>query len=179
MRKSIRWILFALTADNWQRDKLIDKDKMIERSMRKSIFLNVSFSKIIARFEAKFDVTKACFFVIILSSTDLCVHWSVLISLRWWYESSQYTDDVVYSWMSTRFWLIASDDLYVESVNHVTHANSIRSDYLSISLSRLIRSFVHIITSLMMIWTDRWCRLFRLRLWLILKSDDINMFNCF
>ncbi len=43
----------------------------------------------------------------------------------------------------TRFWLIASDDLYVESVNHVTHANSIRSDYLSTSLSRLIKPFVH------------------------------------
>jgi hypothetical protein len=30
-------------------------------------------------------------------------HWCVLIPLRWWYESSQYTDDVVYCWMSTRF----------------------------------------------------------------------------
>jgi hypothetical protein len=43
----------------------------------------------------------------------------------------------------TRFWLIASDDLYVESVSHVTHANPIRSDYLSISLSKLIKPFVH------------------------------------
>jgi hypothetical protein len=42
----------------------------------------------------------------------------------------------------TRFWLIASDDLYVESVNHVTHANSIWSGYLSTSLSKLIKPFV-------------------------------------
>jgi heme/copper-type cytochrome/quinol oxidase subunit 4 len=55
--------------------------------MRKSILLNVSSSKTIARFEAEFDVTKACFFVVILSSTDLCVHWSVLIHL--------YGDDTV------------------------------------------------------------------------------------
>jgi hypothetical protein len=72
--------------------------------MQKSILLNVSSSKTIARFEAKFDVTKICFFVVILSFTDLCVHWSVLIHLydddtiqvsilyecslliEWWYE---------------------------------------------------------------------------------------------
>ncbi len=63
----------------------------------------------------------------------------MLISLRWWYISSQYT-----VWCSllielnTRFWVIVNDDLYVESVNHVIHVNSIRSDYLSTSLSRLI-----------------------------------------
>jgi hypothetical protein len=34
MRKSIRWILFALTADNWQRDKLTDKDKIEAVRMR-------------------------------------------------------------------------------------------------------------------------------------------------
>jgi hypothetical protein len=71
--------------------------------MRKSIFLNVSSSKTIARFGAEFGVTKACFFVVVLSFTDLCVHWSVLIHLygddtiqvsilyvkftiEWWYE---------------------------------------------------------------------------------------------
>jgi hypothetical protein len=31
----------------------------------------------------------------------------------------------------------------------------------------------------MLIWTDRWRRFFRLRLWLILKNDDIDMFNDF
>jgi hypothetical protein len=31
------------------------------------------------------------FIVIVLSFTNLCVHWSVLISLQWWYKSSQYT----------------------------------------------------------------------------------------
>jgi hypothetical protein len=31
----------------------------------------------------------------------------------------------------------------------------------------------------MMIWTNRWCRFFRLRLWLILNNDDIDMFNDF
>ncbi len=31
----------------------------------------------------------------------------------------------------------------------------------------------------MLIWTDRWRRLFRLKLWLILKNDDIDMFNDF
>ncbi len=31
----------------------------------------------------------------------------------------------------------------------------------------------------MLIWTNRWRRFFRLRLWLILKSDDIDMFNDF
>ncbi len=31
----------------------------------------------------------------------------------------------------------------------------------------------------MMIWTNRWRRFFRLRLWLILKSDCIDMFNDF
>ncbi len=81
MRKSIRWIICARAVDNWQRDKLIDKDKMIKRSMGKSILLNVLSSKTIARFEAKFGVTQACFFVVILSSTDLCVHWSVLVYL--------------------------------------------------------------------------------------------------
>jgi hypothetical protein len=55
--------------------------------MRKSILLNVSFSKTIARFEAEFGVTKACFFVVILSFTDLCIHWSVLIHL--------YDDDTI------------------------------------------------------------------------------------
>jgi hypothetical protein len=43
--------------------------------------------------------------------------------------------------------LLSDDDLYVESVNHGTHVNSIRSDYLSISLSRLIKSFVHTLQS--------------------------------
>jgi hypothetical protein len=45
--------------------------------------------------------------------------------------------------MNTRFWLIASDDLYVESVGHVTHAIPIRSGYLPTSLSRLVKPFVH------------------------------------
>jgi hypothetical protein len=72
MRKSIRWILFALTADSWQRDRLIDKDKKIKRLMRKSILLNVSSSKTIARFEAKFDVTKACFFVVVCYRLLIC-----------------------------------------------------------------------------------------------------------
>jgi hypothetical protein len=67
----------------------------------------------------------------------------LLIPLRWWYESSQYTDDVVYCWMNTLFWLIVSDGLYVESVGQVTHANPIRSGYLPTSLSRLIKPFVH------------------------------------
>ncbi len=31
----------------------------------------------------------------------------------------------------------------------------------------------------MLIWTNRWRQFFRLRLWLILKNDDINMFNDF
>ncbi len=31
----------------------------------------------------------------------------------------------------------------------------------------------------MLIWTNRWRRFFRLRLWLILKNNDINMFNNF
>jgi hypothetical protein len=108
MRKSIRWILFALAADSWQRDKLIDKDKKIKKSMRKSILLNVSSSKTIARFEAEFDVTKACFFVVVLSFTDLCVHWSVLISLRWWYDSSQYTVCEVYCWMMIRGFILST-----------------------------------------------------------------------
>jgi hypothetical protein len=72
MRKSIRWILFALAADSWQRDRLTDKDKKIKRSMRKSILLNVSSSKTIARFEAKFDVTTACFFVVVCYRLLIC-----------------------------------------------------------------------------------------------------------
>ncbi len=31
----------------------------------------------------------------------------------------------------------------------------------------------------MLIWTNRWRQFFRLRLWLILKNDDIDMFNDF
>jgi hypothetical protein len=71
----------------------------------------------------------------------------LLIPPRWWYESSQYTDDVVYCWMSTRFWLIASDNLYVENVSHVTHIISIRSGYL-----RLIKPFEHTLQSLWKWW---------------------------
>jgi hypothetical protein len=72
----------------------------------------------------------------------------LLISLRWWYESSQYTDDVVYCWMSTRSWFYLLCDLYVRCVNHVIYTNLIRSDYLSIYLMRLIKSFEHTLQSL-------------------------------
>ncbi len=54
--------------------------------------------------------------------------------------------------MSTRFRFYLLCYLYVESVGHVIHANSIRSDYLSISLSRLIKSFVHTLQSLWKWW---------------------------
>jgi hypothetical protein len=44
----------------------------------------------------------------------------VLVPLRWWYESSQYTDDVVYCWMDTRFWLLSSRWSICRDVSHVT-----------------------------------------------------------
>ncbi len=44
----------------------------------------------------------------------------MLISLRWWYTSSQYIDDVVYCWMSTRFWLLPSRWSICRDVDHVT-----------------------------------------------------------
>jgi hypothetical protein len=46
---------------NW----LISRKNEFKRSMRKSILLNYLSSKTIARFEAKFNVTKVCFFVIV------------------------------------------------------------------------------------------------------------------
>jgi ABC-type uncharacterized transport system fused permease/ATPase subunit len=40
--------------------------------MRKSILLNVSPSKTIARFGAEFGVTKACFFVVVCYRLLIC-----------------------------------------------------------------------------------------------------------
>ncbi len=60
----------------------------------------------------------------------LTIIWTdLLISLRWWYESSQYTVCVVYYWMSTRFRFYLLCGLYVRCVNHVIHTNLIRSVY--------------------------------------------------
>jgi hypothetical protein len=72
--------------------------------------------------------------------SSLTVYWSVhsLISvdspLRWWYCSSQYTVCEVYCWMRYNWSSYLMNDLYVECVNHVIHANLMRSDYLSIYL---------------------------------------------
>ncbi len=69
--KSVRRILFAQAAE--QRDKLTDiKIKRFNRSMRKSILLNYLSSKTIARFEAKFGVTKVCFFVVVCYRLLIC-----------------------------------------------------------------------------------------------------------
>jgi hypothetical protein len=47
--------------------------------------------------------------------------WCLLIFLRWWYGSSQYTDDVVYCWMSTYDWSsYLMSRVYILSVGHIT-----------------------------------------------------------
>jgi hypothetical protein len=52
-----------------------------------------------------------------------------------------------------------------------------------ITLISIVHAFAYalscFIANFMLIWTDRWRRFFRLRLWLILKNDDIDMFNDF
>jgi hypothetical protein len=55
-------------------DWLISRWNEFKKSMQKSILLNYLFSKTIACFEAKFEIAKVCFFVIILSFSDLCVY---------------------------------------------------------------------------------------------------------
>jgi hypothetical protein len=81
--------------------------------------------------------------------------WSTAVdsSLRWWYGSNQYT--VWYSLLiewCTRFSFYLLSALYVRCVGHMTHANLMRSDYLSIYLIRLIKSFDHTLQSLWKWW---------------------------
>jgi hypothetical protein len=70
-----------------------------------------------------------------LSSTDLCVHWSVLIHF---YDDDTVQVSILYECsllieLSTRFHCYLMCDLY-RCVSHMTHANLMRSDYLSIYL---------------------------------------------
>jgi hypothetical protein len=70
-----------------------------------------------------------------LSSTDLCVHWSVLIHL---YNDDTIQVSILYEFnllieLSTRFHCYLMCDLY-KCVNHMTHVNLMRSGYLSIYL---------------------------------------------
>jgi hypothetical protein len=94
----------------------------------------------------------------------------LLITLRWWYESSHYTDDVVYCWMSTRFWLLSSKWSICRNVSHVT------SHYLY--LVRL--SFIYLIDKIFRSYTDItrkwWNRLFVLNNFFILSCPFIHSF---
>jgi hypothetical protein len=95
----------------------------------------------------------------------------LLISLRWWYESSQYTDDVVYCWMNTRFWLLSSKWSICRSVNHVTlhylYLIRLSSIYL---IDKIFRSHTDITRK----W---WNRLFVLNNLFILSCSLIHSFH--
>jgi hypothetical protein len=73
----------------------------------------------------------------------------LLISLRWWYASSQYTVwcSLLIEW-DTRLWFYLLCDLYVEMWITWLTLILIRSDYLLICLVRLIKSFKHTLQSL-------------------------------
>jgi hypothetical protein len=57
---------------------------------------------------------------IVSSSLNFVEQMKMLVPLRWWYESSQYIDSVVYCWMSTRFRLLPSRWSICRGVGHVT-----------------------------------------------------------
>jgi hypothetical protein len=65
------------------------------------------------------------------SSGNDSVDWTLLVSLRWWYNPSQYTVwcSLLIKW-DTRFHCYLIRDLY-KCVNHIIHANFMRSEYLS------------------------------------------------
>jgi hypothetical protein len=123
------WLQVAGSEIDW----LISRWNEFKGSMRESILLNYLSSKTIARFEAKFGVAKICFFVVvcyrllICAFTDQC--WFIsTVMIRF---KSVYCMSVVYCWMmyccSLSSYLLS--DLYVESVDHMTHTNLIRSGY--------------------------------------------------
>ncbi len=104
---------------NW----LILKWNEFKRSMRESILLNYLSSKTIARFEAKFDVTKTCFFVIICYRLLICAFTNQcwFISTMMIRSKSVYCMNVVYwlndvrsfilstiSWSISKVWITCS-----------------------------------------------------------------------
>jgi hypothetical protein len=95
----------------------------------------------------------------------------MLIPLRWWYVSSQYTDDVVYCWMNTRFWLLSSRWSICRNVNHVTSHYFYLIRLLSIYLiDKIFRSYTDITRK----W---WNRLFVLNNLFILSCLLIHSFH--
>jgi hypothetical protein len=99
--------------------------------MRKSILLNVSSSKTIARFGAKFGVTKVCFFVVICYRLLICA----FTDQCWFISTMMVRFKSVYCMWSlllnddTRFSYYLLCALYVRCVGHMTHANFMRSGY--------------------------------------------------